>query len=198
MLFNSRVKSAFLLLPLGFFACKQEAASPSDKASPEKVMTEKTETVSPKSAPVPVVGTDRTRDVQSLIDTVEARLLRSDTVGLVRLMVDDSAYRRHIFPISSAYDSASEDAFKFVLGMHKANSAKGLRRVLAEVQRATEMQKPGDKPLSVTRDLDSLPVPGGMLYQSRTGSGIRPFGTALQVGSVCRIATFGHPGSSRE
>jgi hypothetical protein len=198
MLFNSRMKSAFLLLSLGILACKQETASPSEKTSPEKVMTEKSETVSPKSVPVSVVGTDSANDVQSLMDTIEARLRRSDTVGLVRLMVGDSAYRRHIFPTSSAFDSASEDAFYFVLGMHKANSVKGLRRVLAEVQRATEMQKPGDKPLVVTRDLDSLPVPGGMLYQSRTGSGIRPFGTALRVGAVCRIATFGHPGSSRE
>lgn len=146
---------------------------------------------SKKAATVSVTGTDSVSGILTLLDTVEARLRRGDTVGLVRLMVDDSAYRRHIYPTSSAYDSISEDAFRFVMGMHKANSAKGLRRVLAE------MQKQDSVPIVILREIDSLPVPGGMLYQTRQGTGVRPFGTALRVGTVCRIATFGHPGSSR-
>lgn len=144
-----------------------------------------------KPAPGYLLGTDSAPDIRALLDTAETRLRRGDTVGLVRLMVDDSAYRRHIFPTSSAFDTSSEEAFRFVLSMHKANSAKGLRRVL------TDARKPDSPPPVFLRGLDSVPVPGGMIYHVLSGEGLRPFGTALRIGASCRIATFAQPGSTR-
>jgi hypothetical protein len=138
-----------------------------------------------------LLGTDSAAGIQPLLDTVTARLLRGDTVGLVRLMLDDSAWRRNIYPSTAGYDSTSEDAFHFLLGMHKANSAKALRRVLAEVR------KPDSTPAVILRALDSTPAPGGILYDVRPGDGVRPFGSSFCSNGTCKVATFGQPGASR-
>jgi hypothetical protein len=148
-----------------------------------------------RAAPVPgrgsLLGTDSVAGIHALLDTVEARLLRGDTVGLVRLMLDDSAWRTHVYPATSGYDPASEDAFQFLLGMHKANSAKALRRVLGDIR------KPDSTPAVVLRALDSVPAPGGMFYEIRPGEGLRPFGSAFCSGGSCKVATFGQPGAPR-
>lgn len=187
------------MILMALCACGQK--SPEKPAAQNSVFL-KDSTV--KIAPRSVVGTDSAGNIRSLLDTVIARLQRRDTVGLVRLLVDDSTYRRHLFPISSAYDSTSEEAFKFVLGMHKANSAKGLRRVLAEVEKAEGMlgvngiKGTAKQSIDFITELDSTHFPGGMLFQTHQGEGIRPLGTALCVQGACRIATFGHPGSQGE
>lgn len=143
----------------------------------------------PKARPGHLLGRDSARDIQSLLDTAIARIRRRDTVGLVRLMVDDSAWRLHLWPVSNAYDPKSEDAFQFVLAMHKANSAKGLRRVLADAV------KPDSTPATFLRVLEDESLPGATLYHVMPGDGVRPFGSALCAGSACRIATFAQPGA---
>lgn len=184
---SAKAAFAALLIASVFAAgCNRPAQGKPDSVSREAIGAAADSNAAPgkKSAPGSLLGTDSVPDVLTLLDTVEARLRRGDTVGLVKLMLDDSAYRRHIFPTSQAYDPSSEEAFKFVLGMHKANSAKGLRRVLNSVQR------PDSVKAVILRSLDSVSVPGGMIYQVRQGEGVRPFGTALKTGTACRIATF--------
>jgi hypothetical protein len=137
------------------------------------------------------LGRDSAPDIESRLDSASARIRRRDTIGLVRLMVDDSAWRRHLWPVSNAYDPKSENAFQFVLAMHKANSAKGLRRVLADAV------KPDSTPAPLLRVVEIEILPGATLHHVLPGNGVRPFGSALCVASACRIATFAQPGARR-
>lgn len=182
--------AVLLVATLMTTACNRSSSRDSDAGHPAPRVADSTATKQ-KPAPGHLLGTDSAPNLHALFDTVEARLRRGDTVGLVRLMIDDSAYRRDIFPSSPAYDASSEDAFRFVLAMHKANSSKGLRRVL------TDVLKPDSARAVLLRAVDSVPVPGGMVYHVLPGEGIRPFGTALRTGSAVRIATFGQPAASR-
>lgn len=132
----------------------------------------------------PIMGTDSVSGLTALQDTVRARAMRGDTVGLVRLMTGDSAYRRHIYPHSPAYDRNREEVFQFVLTMHKANNAKGLRRLLGAMQ--TDSGRTAFRPAGV----DSLPTPGGMIYRTLASDSLRLFSEALRQGDWIRVVSY--------
>lgn len=79
-----------------------------------------------------LVGTEWVGDSVALLDTLRARIGRQDTIGLVRLLVSESTFARDIYPQSPAYDSSRPDVFQFIYGMQKANSVKGLKRLLSD------------------------------------------------------------------
>lgn len=153
---------------------------------------EKAEAASRETPRAGTLGTDGAPDLEALRDTVIARARRGDAPGLVRLMVDDSAYRHRVYPASPAYDPDQEGVFDLVLGMHKANTAKGLRRLLADV-RDTARAAAG----FLNEEFRGTEVTGGVLYESaeRPGArGIRPFGSALCAEGVCRVLSFSRAG----
>jgi hypothetical protein len=141
-----------------------------------------------------VIGTDWVSTLPALSDTVRARAARGDTVGLVRLMVGDSVYRRNIYPISPAFDSGREEVFRFVIGMHKANSNNGLKRLLYDIQ------DPQNGEILVPV-FDSVPTREGRLHEAAwdpKSRGIRLFGSALCLRSGCQVVSFARGGAKRQ
>lgn len=132
----------------------------------------------PARAAVP--GAEFAADLQALTDTVAARAARGDTVGLVRVMASDSAYRKNVYPLSPAYSATSENAFEFVIGMNKANSGKGLRRLLYDLQSA-----PGAP--AAAAPLDTFPAAEGVVFAAaRNLRGVR--GMIFWSSALCRLA----------
>lgn len=171
---------AFLMLMTTLLGClekkdgdpKKEPMDPVPAAQPEK------------EKPPSIMGTDSVPTLAALHDTILARAKRGDTVGLVRLMADDSAYKQHVYPLSSAYDPNRPEVFRFVLTMHKANNAKGLRRLLGA------MQRDSGKTVSTPSELDSLAIPGGMIYRTRPSDTFRNFSEAVRQGSRIHVVSY--------
>jgi len=131
-----------------------------------------------------IMGTDSVAGLSALQDTVRARAMRGDTVGLVRLMAGDSAYRRHIYPHSPAFDPNREEVFNFILTMHKANNAKGLRRLLGS------LHADSGRTFYRSAGVDSLPTPGGMIYRTRASDTLRLFSEAIRQGDWIRVVSY--------
>lgn len=138
------------------------------------------------------LGRDQAASLEALIDSVMARALRRDTLGLVRLMVDDSVYRHAVFPRSDAFDSTREDVFEFVLGFHKLNTVKGLKGLLHDVS-----ESPDSK---VVGRYASVKIDGGVFYEAEAAEpgtiGIRPFGSAVCLPFGCQVVSFASAGMS--
>ncbi len=138
----------------------------------------------PGAARPSILGTDSVRGLAALLDTLCARARRGDTVGLVRLMADDSAYRKHVYPRSPVFDSSREEVFRFALTMHKANNAKGLARMLRKVRENPDLAAAAPQPL------DSIVIPGGALYRTRSSDSLRLFSEALRQGPWIRVVSY--------
>lgn len=145
----------------------------------------------PAAAVSPITGQESAASLQALADTVRARALRGDTLGLIRLLIDDTLFRRHVWPASPAYDPARESAFQFVRGMDKANNAKGLRRMLYDVQSLG----PAGVPDSIA--CDTVAAAGGALYVLKPVRGVRLFGGALAVNGAYRVLNYSESGASQ-
>ena len=147
---------------------------------------------SSESRPVatPITGQESAGSLKALADSVRLRALRGDTLGLIRLLIDDSLFRRHVWPASPSFDER-ENAFQFVRGMDKANSAKGLRRMLHDVQSLGA----GGIPESVS--VDTVPVKDGVVHTVKPIDGVRLFGGALEVNGAFRVLNYSESGSSR-
>jgi hypothetical protein len=139
-----------------------------------------------------ILGLDAAPDLAALRDTVRARGLRGDTLGLVRIMQDDSSYRREIYPLSEAYDPENEENFRFILGMHKANSVKGLKRLLRDIQDTVANGSILDE------GFKSTATAGGTQHETRLSRdpGIRLFGSAFCGADGCRVVSFSEAGAS--
>lgn len=147
-------------------------------------------TTAPDSAN-PLPGRDSVAGLQALADTVRARALRGDTLGLIRLLIDDTLFRRHVWPSSPAYDPTRESVFQFVRGMDKANNAKGLRRMLHDVQTL------GASGVPDAIAFDTTPAAGGTLYILKPVRSVRLFGGALAVNGVYRVLNYSESGASQ-
>jgi hypothetical protein len=139
-----------------------------------------------------LVGSERAPDLAALADSVRARALRGDTVGLVRLMLNDAEYRAFIYPVSPAYDSSREEVYRFVSGMHKANSIKGLKRLLADAREPASAT-------SAAGDFDARGIPGGVLHEAAEAapntSGFRPFSAVFCRPEGCQVVSFAEAGA---
>jgi hypothetical protein len=149
-----------------------------------------------------LIGSEQTPDLASLQDTVEARALRGDTLGLLRLMVNDSVYRTVVWPTTPSYEPEREEVWNLVMSMHKANSNKGLRRLMYDIL------QPEDGP-ALRPALGATEIPGGTLHAlpktTRTSGGVMLFGSALcltkATGQECQVLSYsqgGARGGSRE
>lgn len=191
-----RIKNPILILAAAaflsvavFLARRSGSIAPAPAASANSAPVHpKTESAPPQV--IPITGQDSAGSLQTLADSVRVRALRGDTLGLIRLLIDDTLFRRHVWPVSPAYDER-EDAFRFVRGMDKANSAKGLRRMLHDVQTLGA----GGVPESVSAD--TLPVAKGVVYTLKPTDGVRLFGGALEVNGAYRVLNYSESGSSR-
>lgn len=143
----------------------------------------------PKSRKSSVLGSESVHGLEALRDTVLARATRSDTLGLLRLQIDDSVYRAIVYPLSPVYDSAREEVFRFVLDMHKSNSNKGLRRFL---QDAESIQS------ALPAEYEIVAVPDGFMYRNPafklTAPGLRVFGSALCLSGKCQVLSYANAG----
>ena len=183
-----RSNLAILALSMLLAACGSKE-KPVEKSSSGKSVDS---TRASASAQSPLVGSESLPDLATLADSVRVRALRGDTVGLVRLMLNDSAYREFLYPVAPAYDSSREEVFRFVAGMHKANSIKGLKRLLMDVRDASNgAPGPGT--------FDARPIPGGVLHEatapSRSASGVRLFSAAFCRPQGCQVASFAEAGA---
>ena len=140
-------------------------------------------------------GSERVAGVVALLDTVSARARRGDTPGLLRVQVDDVTYRAHVWPLSATYEPAREEVWDFVIGLHKANSSKGLRRLLSDIDapHPVEIESP---------EFAVVEIPGGTLHmaakrdRARDGS-VRLFGSALCLESGCQVVSYNQGGSGK-
>jgi predicted small lipoprotein YifL len=170
-----------VMLAFGLAACGEKGPGKNPNAAPARDTTR-------------ILGLDAAPDIGALRDTVRARALRGDTLGLVRILQDDSAYRREIYPLSEAYDAKNEETFRFVLGMHKANSVKGLKRLLRDIRDTAS----GGGVLN--EGFDSTATAGGLQFETRISRapGIRLFGSAFCGADGCRVVSFAEAGTSGE
>lgn len=133
--------------------------------------------------------------LSALLDTVGARARRGDTLGLLRVQVDDVTYRAHVWPLAATYEPAREEVWDFVIGLHKANSSKGLRRLLSDIgaPHPVEIESP---------EFTVVEIPGGTLHmaakrdRARDGS-VRLFGSALCLESGCQVVSYNQGGSGK-
>ncbi len=148
-----------------------------------------------REAPVvqsPLVGSETVTGLNALQDTVMARALRQDSLGLLRITLNDESYRMHVWPVSVAYEPDREEVWNFVNGIHKANSLKGMRRLMADIR------IPDHGPVE-TPDFQKIEVSGGTLYfaakRERERGGIRMFGSALCLGEACQVVSYNQGGA---
>jgi hypothetical protein len=139
-----------------------------------------------------VVGSEKIRGVVALYDSVHVRALRGDTLGLVTVLVSDSMYRHGVWPATPSYDPEREEVWNLVIGMHKANSTKGLRRMLLDLQQYHDE-------LIETPDFKQEAVPAGILYHApkreRERGGLRLFGSALcDSEEMCQVLSYNQGG----
>lgn len=131
-----------------------------------------------------LLGSDSVSGLAAFLDTLQARATRGDTVGLVKIMAGDSTYKHHVYPLSSIFDPAREEVFRFTLTMHKANNAKGLRRLLTAMRAS-----PGKVEFALPA-LDSIAIPGGMIYRTRATDTLRIFSEAIRRGSWIQVVAY--------
>ena len=144
------------------------------------------------AAQSPLIGSHRAADLTALLDSVEARALRGDTLGLLRLFVNDSDYKNHVWPTTPSYEPDRPEVWNFVMSLHKANSNKGLRRMMYDILEPAA--GPALRPSFVAK-----PVPGGTLHESGQAAemerGVLLFGSALCLeGLGCQVLSFSRAG----
>ena len=146
----------------------------------------------PESAPVQssLVGSESAVSLQVLHDTVYARALRGDTLGLLRLFVRDSVYRAVVWPTQPSYEPDRDEVWMLVSGMNKANSNKGLRRLLADIEL--------DAAAHGIPEFKVKDVAGGKVH-SREKRELRPgelslFAAALCREGGCQVLTYANAG----
>lgn len=172
-----------LLLAFTFVACGD---SRPDKGSPQAG-------VRGGEAPVqsPLVGSESVQGLQALHDTVHARAVRGDTLGLLRLFVRDSVYRALVWPTQPSYEPDRDEVWMLVGGMNKANSNKGLRRLLADLEGGGSQRPP--LPAFTLKEVE-----GGMLHareKSELARGeLSLFAAALCLGDHCQVLTYANAG----
>ncbi len=139
----------------------------------------------------PLVGSETVTGITALHDTVYARALRGDTVGMVRVLVNDSVYRARIWPTSASYDPDRESVWEFVISMHKANSTKGLRRLMGDVLEPSH----GSPVFPV---FEPTEIEGGTVYHAPKREldrgGLRLFGSALCIEGTCQVISYNQGG----
>jgi hypothetical protein len=136
----------------------------------------------------PVIGSERIPTLDGLYDTVAVRALRGDTLGLLRLMVNDSIYREIVWPVTPAYEPDREEVWNLVMSMHKSNSNKGLRRLLHDIAQPESGEV-------LRLPLGKTPVQGGILHDlpktAKTESGVVLFASALCLdGAGCQVLSY--------
>jgi|GEM_PF-5207330 len=149
----------------------------------------------PTAKQSPLIGSESVVDLTSLHDTVAARAARGDTVGLLRLMVNDSVYRAVVWPTMPSYEPEREEVWNLVMSMHKPNSNKGLRRLLHDIA------QPESGPV-IHLPLSATPVQGGQLHEiaktaqvDRKLAGVALFGSALcRDGAGCQVLSYAQGG----
>jgi hypothetical protein len=178
-------KLAILVFAAFLAACGKEKPAEKSPAGPDSSRAA-------ASGQSRLVGSERAADLAALEDSVRVRALRGDTVGLVRLMLNDTEYREFIYPVSPAYDSSREEVFKFVAGMHKANSIKGLKRLLADARDPSAG-------VSGAGSFGARAIPGGVLHEaiatSAGASGFRLFSAAFCRPEGCQVVSFAEAGA---
>lgn len=184
------VASALAVIPVflavfGLFACSEAR----DAASARGVAREgTTDSLPPQSS---IVGAESVRGLEALHDTVHARAWRGDTLGLLRLFVRDSVYHTVVWPTQPSYEPDRPEMWMLVSGMNKANSNKGLRRLLADVRDAG-VAKPR-VPVFTRKE-----VAGGVVHAREKRDLIRGelslFAAALCQGDGCQVLTYSNAG----
>jgi len=138
-----------------------------------------------------LVGSERVTGLKALHDTVHVRALRGDTLGLLRLFVRDSVYRAIVWPSQPSYEPDRPEMWMLVGGMNKANSNKGLRRLLADVSEAGAV-KPR-LPLFTRKE-----VAGGVVHSREKRELVRGelslFAAALCQDDGCQVLTYANAG----
>src|SRR5690606_33602832 len=122
-----------------------------------------------------------------------ARAVRGDTLGLLRVLVSDSLYRTVVWPVSPAYEPDREEVWKLVTSMHKANSNKGLRRLLHDIG------LPESGPV-LRLPLGETAVEGGILHElaktEKTAGGLVLFASALCLQNTgCQVLSYAQGGN---
>lgn len=143
----------------------------------------------------PLIGSEYGSNLASLRDTVEARALRGDTLGLLLLMVNDSVYKEVVWPTTPSYEPEREEVWNLVMSMHKANSNKGLRRLMHDIL------QPEEGPV-LRPALETSETKNGVLYSlpktTSTGPGVMLFGSALCLtkadGQECQVLSYSQGG----
>jgi hypothetical protein len=140
----------------------------------------------------PLIGSEKVGDLASLHDSVAARASRGDTLGLLKLMVNDSVYRAVVWPSTPSYEPEREEVWDFVMAMHKSNSNKGLRRLIHDIAQP-------EAGAVIRLPLVPVPVRGGILHElaktSKTESGVVVFASALCLENVgCQVLSYAQGG----
>lgn len=172
--------AALAFLSAGFSGCGKKSE---DGGAPRPV---------PEPAPAqsPLVGSESVASLRALHDTVYARASRGDTLGLLRLFVRDSVYRAVVWPTQPSYEPDRDEVWMLVSGMNKANSNKGLRRLLSDVGLDAAAPK--------APEFNAKDVDGGKVH-SREKRELRPgelslFAAALCRESGCQVLTYANAG----
>lgn len=178
---HSKALSLLALVLAGILAaCGGEGRRPEESPAPQARSTTQS----------PIVGSETVTGLEALHDTVHARALRGDTLGLLRILVNDSVYRTHVWPVSDAYEDR-EEVWNFVIGLHKANSVKGMRRLLSDILVAANGKVGFPK-------FGTSGIPGGVLHYAPKGErergAVRLFGSALCLDGACQVLSYNQGG----
>lgn len=169
---------------VGVVACKDGRTVPGDQGE--------VRTAASVGTQAPLVGSESVRGFAALHDTVYARALRGDTLGLLRLFVRDSLYREVVWPTQPSYEPERDDVWMLVSGMNKANSNKGLRRLLADIG------EPGHARPALPA-FSRKDVEGGALYAREkselTRGELSLFAAALCLEGKCQVLTYANAGT---
>lgn len=196
MVFENRMSTSVtvfvLLAVVGLCACQGEGGE-RDRA-PAQVATDTLERQSV------LVGRESVSGLEALHDTVHARALRGDTLGLLRIFVRDSVYREVVWPTQPSYEPDRPEMWMLVSGMNKANSNKGLRRLLGD------LADPGDLADFANEGAVKPRVPvfsrkevaGGVVYAREKSMLVRGelslFAAALCRDDGCQVMTYANAG----
>lgn len=142
-----------------------------------------------------LIGSESVANLAALHDTVAARAARGDTVGLLRLMVNDAVYRTVVWPTMPSYEPEREEVWNLVMSMHKPNSNKGLRRLLHDIVQS-------ESGPVIRLPLTPTSVEGGVLHEiAKTTptdtrlTGVALFGSALCLdASGCQVLSYAQGG----
>lgn len=140
------------------------------------------------------LGSRAQPSLESLAAAVSRSLVAGDTAALVALALDDSLYRRYVWPKTKGYSPTSEKAFRFIRGMHQANSRKGLRRRLWAAEDTLGALKPG----LVFPVVEDNAAPGARVVRIDGREPFAPFGSAVEIGGAWQVLSYGGPGVKDE